>query len=126
MIGNLNVTFRHVDVSPALEQLVRDEVDRLDRSFNAIVSAHVTIDRAHERGGAPFDVRIALEIPGRNVVVTHHADAREYGPPGDEDFVRLRKSVEIDESEKDPAIAIRAAFRKARRQLDEFYQERWK
>ncbi len=63
MIATLNLTFRRMDATPALEALVRAEMERLERVFAGIVSAHVTIERDHARGGAPYDVRIELDIP---------------------------------------------------------------
>ncbi|HVC01674.1 MAG TPA: HPF/RaiA family ribosome-associated protein [Steroidobacteraceae bacterium] len=102
----LRITFRHMAPSDAVAGLARDLVGRLERVHQAMLGCHVTIDvpAAHQNKGAPFVIKIDIELPGRTVHVdsarTHHPeDANAYN-------------------------ALHHAFDTARRLLDEQAQKR--
>ncbi len=96
----LQITFHGLDSSPAIEARVREWTDKLEKVFPRIVRCTVAIAQPHaqHRKGNQFHVRIELAVPGQDVVVSND--------PGRE------------ETHEDPYVALRDAFRAARRQLD--------
>lgn len=68
----LQITFRHMESSPAVEARVRELAARLERHYDAINSCRVVIDTppAHRHKGAPFSVRIDVTVPGAELFAT--------------------------------------------------------
>ncbi|MHC4427377.1 MAG: HPF/RaiA family ribosome-associated protein [Planctomycetota bacterium] len=97
----IQVTFRDMRVSDAVEARCWKEAEGLERYFDRIVSCHVTIAESHRRRrqGNLFDVRINLSVPGRELVVNRQAAEHQ-----------------VDE---DIDIALREAFDRMRRQLQD-------
>jgi hypothetical protein len=78
----LQITFRHMDHSPAVEARARELTDWLERFHERIIGCRVTIEgpTAHHRNGAPFDIRIDLTIPDEEVVVcSNHSGGKAHG-----------------------------------------------
>lgn len=100
----LQISYRDVSQSDALDALITAEADKLERYFGSILGCRVLVEHAHEhqRSGAPFQARITVNLPGEDVFVNG---------PADVDGVLKRF--------KDPALAIRDAFKRARRQLQD-------
>lgn len=100
----LQITFRHMDSSPAVEARIREHVDHLERFHKDITSCHVVIEAppAHRRHGAPFDVSIDLTVPGQEIA--------------------LRTGHSERESHADVYVALRDGFDSVKRILHE-YQE---
>ena len=82
----LQITFRHLQPSAAVEARVREHVERLERFHQRITGWQVTIEApaAHRHQGAPFNVKVALSLPGAEINVhsertddTAHADRSE-------------------------------------------------
>lgn len=97
----LQITFRHMAASPAVETRIRERAEALERFFGRIVSCRVLVECRHPRPhqGRLYRIRIDLKIPGRELVVgrdpaAHHAHEDIY-------------------------VAIRDAFDAARRGLEE-------
>ena len=93
------ITFRHLQPSAAMEELVREKTAKLLRLHEKISSCEVVIEephRSHKKGDL-FHVRVHLVVPGGEIVV-------------------VRDPTEATEHE-DPKIAIRDAFEAARKQL---------
>lgn len=92
----LQITFRHFPSSGALEARIREKVAKLEHFFPHITSCRVVIEerRLHQQQSRLFNVSIDLHIPGHELVVNtgHNEDA---------------------------FVAVRDAFRDARRQLEE-------
>src|SRR5262249_52971219 len=67
----LQICFRNMDASPAVEAIVREKAARLDRFFDRIVSCDVTIEAPHRRQhkGKLYRVRIDIGMPGKDVHV---------------------------------------------------------
>ncbi len=97
----LQVTFRDMDPTPALEDFVRTWVAKLERIYDRIERCHVLVERPHQhhRQGKRVHVRITLAVPGPDVVVSHDHS--------------------LDGSHEDVYVAIRDAFRAARRRLED-------
>lgn len=102
------VSFRDMPPSEALEKLVHEEASKLERFFDGIVSCRVVIELVHHRAGTPFNTRIELSVPGEIISVNHTPDVRGSA------------------MEDDPAPSIHEAFRKARRQLQDYVQRRFR
>jgi ribosome-associated translation inhibitor RaiA len=97
----VQITYRDMSSSPAIEQAVHERIAELERVYDRITSCRVMIEAPHHqhRKGNLFHVRIDLTVPGDELVVgrnpaAHHAH---------EDF----------------NVALRDAFRAARRALRE-------
>lgn len=69
----MDVTYREVTRTDALDRVIRRQADKLERVCDHIVSAHLAIERPqrHQRSGSPFRVRLDVRVPpGHEVVVT--------------------------------------------------------
>jgi cold shock CspA family protein/ribosome-associated translation inhibitor RaiA len=95
----LQITYRNLTSSPALEEDIERRVRWLERFHPRIVGCHVAIEapNQHHRQGGLFRVRIEIAIPGGEIVVS--------------------RSPQADHSHADVYVAIRDAFRAARREL---------
>ena len=98
----LQITFRHMGPSPALEERIRARVAELEQFFARIVSCHVTVECRHQRQhqGKLFDIGIALTLPGCELVVN-----RDTG---------------LNHAHEDAYVAVRDAFDAVRRQLEDY------
>jgi cold shock CspA family protein/ribosome-associated translation inhibitor RaiA len=95
----LEITFRNMPPSAAIEAAIRDKAAKLAVFHDRITSARVVVETPHRqhRKGKLFHVRIDLRIPGRELVVSREpADHHAY---------------------EDVYVAIRDAFDGAKRQL---------
>ncbi len=120
----VQVTFRGVDPSDALSELIDKEAAKLEAIFARIIRCHVTVEKVerHLRNGAPFQVRIDLTVPGAELAIDTARSLR--APATDDETPMRRKSAEIDAMHKDPALTIRDAFRRARRRLQDWIRRR--
>ena len=101
----LQITFRHMDTSEALEAYIRERAEELDRFFDRIVSCRVAVEPQHARRqkGNLFRVRVDLNVPGREIVAG-------YDP--------------VDHAHEDAYVAARDSFDAVRRQLEDYVRER--
>jgi ribosomal subunit interface protein len=90
-----------MDPSPAIEAAVRERVAKLERFSDRIVSCRVTVEAPHRRKhqGNLYTVRVDLRFPGGEVVASRDPSA--------------------DSSHEDAYVAMRDAFKAARRQLQD-------
>jgi cold shock CspA family protein/ribosome-associated translation inhibitor RaiA len=75
----LQITFRHMPSSPAVEARARELATRLEHFHEHIIGCHVTIDApaAHRHHGAPYTIKIDLGLPGRDVHVNSERAAHD-------------------------------------------------
>jgi hypothetical protein len=101
MRSEAQITFHRLSHSPALEADIRGWVDELDTFFDGIVSCRVVIDspHRHHRQGRLFRVHVELGVPRGHIVVDRCPNAHG--------------------AYEDPHVAVRDAFRAARRQLED-------
>lgn len=115
----VQITYREMEPSEPISGLIREEAGKLERFFDRIVSCRVVIEREqhHLRTGAPFRVHIDIGVPGEEITI----DSASTIPTAitDEEATKRRKSSEVDAMYKDPALAVRDAFRRATRQLQD-------
>jgi ribosomal subunit interface protein len=96
----LQVTYRGMESSAALEDAVREKAAKLEQFHPRLMSCRVVIEQAarHKTQGKQFAVRIDLKAPGGEIAVNRdHAD--------------------------DVYVALRDAFDAARRKLEDFARE---
>ena len=76
----LQITFRHMSTSPAIEADIRERAAALERFFDRITGCRVAVEATthSQRQGNMYRVRIDLTVPGRELVaerdtLAHHA-----------------------------------------------------
>jgi ribosomal subunit interface protein len=74
----VQVTFRGVGRTPAIEDYVHRRATKLERFFERIVGCRVTLDapHRHHRHGNHYLVRVDMTVPGAELVVGHTPDER--------------------------------------------------
>lgn len=72
MSEHVQITFRDIDPSPAIEEYAMERAAKLDRFCDAIQRCHVTIEapHRHHRQGKRYNVRIDVTVPGAELVVS--------------------------------------------------------
>lgn len=125
----LQITFRHMDTSPAVEARIRDEVDSLEQHFGRITSCRVVIEEPHRRQrGNEYHISIDLHVPGSQIVVNHEpvGPATAVGgrmPEEEPEKEAWKKEGDEHPEHKDIYVSIRDAFAAARRQLDDYAEK---
>ena len=100
----LQISYRDVTQSDALDELITQEVAKLERYFARIVNCRVLVERRVHRSGAPFHARIDLSLPGHDIFINQAGSER----------------ADVDSAYRDPVLAVRHAFKKAKRQLHDY------
>jgi cold shock CspA family protein len=95
-----------MEPSPALEARIRELAARLDKFSAGIMHCHVIVEAPpkHQHQGGLFEVRIDLTVPEKQIAI--------------------RRTHPIHHSHEDASVALRDAFRAARRQLEDYERER--
>ncbi len=98
----LQISFRHMDPSPAVESKIREKAGNLEKYCNHITACHVVIEAPHEHHhkGKLYRIGIDLTLPRGEVIVSrdHHDN----------------------HAHEDIYVSIRDAFKAAKRQLEDF------
>lgn len=97
----LQITFRGMKPSEALEANIREKADKLESLFDRIIGCNVIVEapHRHKRKGKLYEVHIDLSVPGKVLVVAKK--------PGDV-FAH-----------EDVFVSVRDAFDAATRQLQD-------
>lgn len=97
----LQITFRHMDSSAAVEARIREEAEKLDQFCDQIMSCRVVVESPHEHHhqGRLYHVSIDLKVPNRELVVSH--------------------GHKKDHAHEDVYVAVRDAFNEMQRQLQD-------
>jgi ribosomal subunit interface protein len=100
----VEITFRDMPVSEALEENIREKVEKLEQFCDHITSCRVVIETSHQHKhkGNLYHIRIDLTVPGQELVVSR--DPSE------------------NLAHADAYVAVRDAFTAARRQLEKYVQ----
>jgi cold shock CspA family protein len=95
------VAFEGMSESDAVQRAVRRHADDLERFYDRITTCRVVVARPHHHGrqGSLYSVRIDLTVPGEEIVIN-----REH---------------RLDHAHEDVYVAMRDAFRAARRQIED-------
>jgi cold shock CspA family protein/ribosome-associated translation inhibitor RaiA len=116
----IQITFRNMDSSPAVEARVREEVEKLSEFYDSIMGCRVMVETPHQhrQQGKRFHIRIDLTVPGGEIVVKHepslHVSIQRTGTE------KRLKEQEIAAPHRDIYVAIRDAFKAARRRLQDY------
>jgi len=96
----LQITFRDIPASEALDTHIRDKAQKLEQVFADIISCRVVVEQParHHQQGKPFNVRIDLGVPGKEIVVDRQENEDAY-------------------------VALRDAFDAAKRQLEDYARQ---
>ena len=97
----LQVTFRNMRPSKAVEAKIQEKFEKLTQFCDRIMNAKVVVDLPHHKQtqGKQFEVTIDLTLPDGHVIANRHAN---------------------DPSHEDVYVAVRDAFDVAKRQLTEY------
>lgn len=98
----LEIVFRGMDPSPAVETKIREKATWLKQFHERIVSCKVTVDRPHrhKHHGGIYHVKVEVGIPGRPTLV-------------------VSREPELDHAREDVYVSIGHAFDVARRRLQD-------
>jgi ribosomal subunit interface protein len=102
----LQIQFRNLDPSPAIEARVRERVASLEKYYSPIMSCRVVVEahHKHHHQGNLFHVRVDLKVPEAELVASRE--------PGEH------------HAHEDVYVAIRDAFDAIRRQLEDYARRR--
>ncbi|MFW5833721.1 MAG: HPF/RaiA family ribosome-associated protein [Pseudomonadota bacterium] len=73
------ITFKNMDVSPFLEDRIRERIDRLERFHQGIIGCRVVVFEPHRSAGGgknPLAIRVEVEIPGRLLTSNSEEEVR--------------------------------------------------
>ncbi len=101
-IQPIQVVFRNLDASAAIEAAVRERAEKLDRYYDRIMGIRVAVEspHKHQRRGKLYSVRIDVTVPDGELAVS--------------------RSPAADHSHEDIYVAIRDAFDAMRRRLEDY------
>lgn len=93
----LQITFRDIEHSEALEAHIRDKAEKLETFFEPIMSCRVVVEMPHQHKhqGKFFNIRIDIGVPGSEIVVNR-------------------------DNHEDVYVALRDGFEAAKRQLKDY------
>lgn len=102
----LQISFRNMDPSEAVEARVREKAAKLERYIDRIMGCRVVVEAPNRRGrkGKLYHVRIDITVPGHEIVVNREAPANH--------------------AHEDVYVAVRDAFDAAARQLEDHSRRR--
>src|SRR3989304_6767090 len=98
----LQITFRNLKPSEAVEARVRKEAEKLDKVYGQIMRCRVIVEahHKHHHKGNLYHVRIDFTVPGSELVVGREPDEHH--------------------AHEDVYVAVRDAFNEACRQLEAY------
>ncbi|PWB53188.1 MAG: 30S ribosomal protein S30 [Nitrosomonadales bacterium] len=97
MQRQLQIVFRNMPQSDAVETHIREKVEKLESFYSNIIGTKATVEIAgkHKQQGNLFNVRLDITVPGSELVVSR-------------------------DMHEDVYVALRDAFDAARRQLEDY------
>ena len=106
MQSPLQISFRNMDSSDAVEANVREKVEKLDQQFDEILTFRIIIQALHKHHhkGNLYHLRIYITVPDGELVVSRRPD--------------------MHQAHEDIYVAVRDAFNAARRQLRDYFRQR--
>lgn len=102
----LQITFRDMSPSEAVEHAIREHAEILDRFSGRIMSCRVVVESRHRKHhqGNLFDIRIDITVPGEEIVVSREPALRH--------------------AHEDVYVSVRDAFDAVRRRLEDYERRR--
>lgn len=101
----LQITFRNMDSSDAIETNIREKAEKIERFAEHITSCRVIVEapHKHQHKGQLYNVKIDITLPGEEIVASRHPDKHH--------------------AHEDVYVAIRDAFAAAQRQLEDYVRK---
>ena len=120
----IQVTFRGLQHSDALEEVIRERVEWLEQFYAGIIGCRVVVElpHRHRRGGRHFHVRIEMTVPGGTPIVINQEPSL-HGPLKDVEEAAHTKDTDIDAVHRHAQVAIRDAFDAAKRRVQDFARQ---
>ena len=78
------IAYRGINKTPALEALIAEKIDKLEKFYRQISSCHLVVEKVHDHPehGSPYRVRIDITVPeDREVVVDKSPDKGKQNQP---------------------------------------------
>ena len=102
----LQITFKNMEPSPAVEAAIREKAAKLEHFADAITSCRVTVEAPHQHHhkGNLYSIKVDVTLPGKEIVTTRNPSQHH--------------------AHEDVYVAIRDAFDIARRQLEDYTRQR--
>ena len=102
----LEIRFRNMDPSPAVEARIREKAAKLERFHDRIIGCTVVVEAPHrsQHKGKLYSVRVDIGVPGKDVVVD--------------------RAKPVDHAHEDVYVAVRDAFSAATRRLEDQVRKR--
>lgn len=96
----LQITFRGLPRSEALDTHIREKVQKLEQHFSSMIGCRVVVEQIgkHQQQGKPFNIRIDISVPGTEIIVDKQQDEDAY-------------------------VALRDAFDAATRRLEDYTRQ---
>jgi len=113
------IAYRNTAHSDRIEAKIRQEAAKLEKFYSPIMSCRVVVATPEHRRkyGALYHVCIDLGVPGGEVVIRHEPSLHSLIQAEEE---KPAKHLEVDVPHKEVDVAIREAFRSARRRLQDY------
>jgi len=126
----LQITFRNMPPSNAIEENIREKAAKLDSLFDGITSCRVIVEapHRHHHKGKAYEVRIDMTLPGGELVVNRAPKRLDAAKAPDPEKLEkdLAESHEPSRhaAHEDVYVAIRDAFNAAGRKLQDYVRRR--
>ena len=72
----LNIVFRHMEKSDAVEERFIQKLEKIEQAHGMLISCNVVVEQVNrnQNQGMLFNIRINLKVPKKEIVVTHQKD----------------------------------------------------
>lgn len=102
----LQVVFRNMDASAAVETKIRERAEQLERIYSPIMSCRVTVEahHRHHHQGNLYHARVNLKVADAEIVASREPDEHH--------------------AHEDVFVAVRDAFDAVRRRLEDYARQR--
>lgn len=102
----LQVVFRNMEASAAVEAKICERAEQLERSYDRIMSCRVVVEahHKHHHQGNLYHVRVDLKVPEAEIVASREPDEHH--------------------AHEDVFVAVRDAFDAVRRRLEDYARRR--
>jgi cold shock CspA family protein/ribosome-associated translation inhibitor RaiA len=116
----VQITFKNMNPSGAVEKWVRAEAEKLDKFYTRIMSCRVAVEvpHHHHKKGNPYHLRIELTVPGEEIVIKRETSVSRRASLAGESAVK--KQLEVSAPHKNLQLAIKDAFKAATRRLQDY------
>ena len=126
----LQITFRHMPPTPAVEENIREKAAKLDELHDGIMGCRVAVEapHRHHHKGKAYVVRIDLTVPGGELVVNREPKRlvpkkTTLGAEPEKELTELHEPSK-HAAHEDLYVAIRDAFNAAGRKLQNHARRR--